>query len=331
MIFLYQTSFHSSQRCNLQPVFSDRHLPIYYTIDQCLKLHIPLTRFSLNNVYNYRKNDLDQSVVVELPINPATGEALIFTPKRWLRYSPWINYDDYFKNHCPKDELVNPDQHVERVNVLQFNIKNYGIVDSYIREKERTIEDCKNDPLFTQIPVLSAKRKFEEIQKLATGKEDGADWRYEDLVSELFSSLLYPHLDFAQSQSRTDSGRHIRDLIFYNNRDVDFLNDIYNDYGNRQLVFEMKNVKKIERDHINQLNRYLQDNIGNFGVFITRNPLPREMFQNTIDLWSAHRKCIIAITDEDLKLMVNVYETHQRAPVEVLKKKHIEFQRACPT
>ena len=96
-------------------------------------------------------------------------------------------------------------------------------------------EDCKNDPLFSQIPVLSAKRKLMELLKLKTGKEDGADWRYEDLSAELLSSLFYPHLDFAQTQSRTDSGRHIRDLIFYNNRDIDFLDEIFTEYKNRQL------------------------------------------------------------------------------------------------
>jgi len=93
----------------------------------------------------------------------------------------------------------------------------------------------------------------------------------------------------------------------------------------------MKNVKKIERDHINQLNRYLQNNIGRFGIFLTRNPLPKAMFTNTIDLWSSQRKCIITITDEDLKLMVDVYESKQRAPIEVLKKKYVEFRRSCPS
>jgi hypothetical protein len=167
--------------------------------------------------------------------------------------------------------------------------------------------------------------------KLSTGKEDGADMQYEDLSADLLASLFYPHLDFAKTQSRTDSGRHIRDLIFYNNRDVDFLDEIFTEYDNRQLVVEMKNVKKIERDHVNQLNRYLQNNIGRFGIFLTRNPLPKAMFTNTINLWSSQRKCIITITDEDLKLMVDVYESKQRAPIEVLKKKYIEFRRACPS
>ena len=109
------------------------------------------------------------------------------------------------------------------------------------------------------------------------------------------------------------------------------MDEIFEEYGNRQLIIEMKNVAKIEREHINQLNRYLQDGLGNFGIFLTRHSLPKAMFKNTVDLWSSQRKCIITITDEDLRLMVDVYESKQRMPIEVLKKKYIEFRRSCPS
>lgn len=304
---------------------------IDYTIEQCGILGIPLEKVIINSFYNSKTNSIEKTHEVSLPINPLTKEPLIFTPKRWLRFTPWLNFDDYFKDYCPKDKIFKEGEIEDKVKVLMFNRDNYGAIEEYIKSKVKSAQDCKNDPLFSQIPVLSAKRKLEEILKLPTGKEDGADWRYEDLCSDLLSSMLYPHLDFAQTQSRTESGRHIRDLIFYNNRDIDFLADIHKDYGNSQLVIEMKNVASIDRDHINQLNRYLQSGIGNFGIFLTRKPLSKAMFGNTIDLWSSQRKCIISITDEDLRLMVDVYESKQRNPIDVLKKKYIEFRRSCPS
>ena len=304
---------------------------IDYTIEQCELLQIPIEGVFLDSIYNYKNNDLDTNQKVYLPVNPINKEPVIFTPKRWLRFNPWINFEDYFQAYCPRDEIFNPDEPQERVKVLNYNREHYGTVQGYIEYKTRNIDDCTNDPLFSQIPTLSAKRKFNQLVKLPTGKEDGADLKYEELSASLLSSLFYPHLDFAQTQSRTESGRHIRDLIFYNNRDVDFLDEIFSDYGNRQLVVEMKNVKAIERDHINQLNRYLQSGFGSFGIFLTRHELPKAMYLNTIDLWSSQRKCIIAITDEDLRLMVQVYESKQRAPIEVLKKKYIEFRRSCPS
>ncbi|MBU2731657.1 hypothetical protein HF641_02440 [Acidithiobacillus ferridurans] len=304
---------------------------IDYTIEQCESLRIPVEGVILDSIYNYKSNALDLNQKVYLPVNPINKEPIIFTPKRWLRLNPWINFEDYFQSYCPRDEIFNPDEPQERVKVLNYNREHYGAVQGYIEYKTRNIDDCTNDPLFSQIPTLSAKRKLDQLIKLPTGKENGADLKYEDLSASLLSSLFYPHLDFAQTQSRTESGRHIRDLVFYNNRDVDFLDEIFSEYGNRQLVVEMKNVKAIERDHVNQLNRYLQSGFGSFGVFLTRHELPKAIYQNTIDLWSSQRKCIIALTDEDLKLMVQVCESKQRVPIEVLKKKYIEFRRSCPS
>ena len=304
---------------------------IDFTIQQCEQLGIPIDKAVVSGVYDYRKNSFILDQEITLPVNPETKEPLIFVPKRWLKFSPWINFEDYFKDYCPRDEIFNPGEPEERVKVLNFNRDNYGIIQEYIKIKERTQDDCKNDPLFKQIPVLSAKRKLGEIQKLPTGKTNGADIQYENYICQLLASLFYPDLDFAAEQSRTESGRLIRDLIFYNNRSIDFLQEIYQDYGNRQLVFELKNVKTIEREHISQLNRYLDSGLGKFGVIVTRNPLSKAMFGNIIDLWSGQRRCIITLTDEDISLMVNIFESKQRSPIDVLKKKYVEFRRACPS
>lgn len=302
---------------------------IDFTIDQCARLGIPTTACVVNNVYDYRSNNF-KTGQFNLPVNPIDQTPLLFVPKRWLRFTPWLNYDDYFENHCPQDDIAHAAQVLERVEVLNFNRDHYGIVGGYVRTKERTFEDCHNDPLFSQLPILSAKRKLVELKKLPSGKDDNADKRYEDVLGQLLPSLLYPHLDFAQSQARTDSGVTIRDLIFYNTRSTPFLAEMMDDYGSRQITFEMKNVKSIVREHVDQLNRYLADELGRFGVFVTRNPLKRAEFQRTIDLWSGQRKAVVALTDSDIEQMVEVFESRQRAPLDVINKKYVEFRRACP-
>ncbi len=57
----------------------------------------------------------------------------------------------------------------------------------------------KNDPLFKQIPVISAKKCLNQIVKLPLGKTDNADKKFESNCTKLFASLLHPHLDFAQA------------------------------------------------------------------------------------------------------------------------------------
>lgn len=109
------------------------------------------------------------------------------------------------------------------------------------------------------------------------------------------------------------------------------MKEIYDEYSCKQIVMELKNVKKLESDHVDQLNRYLSDQFGKFGVIITRNPVAPSVEKNIIDLWSGQRKCILVLTDEDLKMMTGVFESKQRDPVEVLKKKYVEFVRKCPS
>lgn len=301
-----------------------------FTIEQCEKYGIPIEKVVLQNIYNPKKYSFETEETY-LPINPIAKTPILFVPKRWLKHIPWINTDDYFENYYIENIHKGDDELPDKVKLLEFNRHNYDIVKAYTAIKERQYEHCKNDPLFSQIPITSAKRKFSTIKKLPTGKDDNADRKYEDNICQLLASLLYPHLDFAQEQSRTDSGVLIRDLIFYNNTSTDFLKDIYESYDCKQIVCELKNVKEISREHIFQLNRYLNDQFGKFGIIITRNRPPQKIFKNTIDLWSGQRRCILILDDSDLQMMTQVFISKQRNPIEVINKKYIEFIRACPS
>lgn len=303
---------------------------IDFTIQQCEQLGIPTLPSEISHLYDSRKNVFEKARNILLPTNPSNGNPLLFVPKRWLRFVPWISYDDYFEKYCPQDEISHKPEELTRVAVLNYNRDHYNMIETYVKAKERTFEDCYNDPLFAQIPITSAKQKFSAIKKLPTGKSDGVDKQYEDLMGQLLPSLLYPQLDFAQEQARTDSGVSIRDLIFYNTSSTPFLKDIFNTYGSRQITLEMKNVAAIERQHVDQLNRYLADELGKFGIFITRQPLKNAEFKRTIDLWSGQRKAIVTLTDVDIALMVELFESKQRNPIDVIVKKYGEFRARCP-
>jgi len=300
---------------------------IDYTIHACKKHNIPLSKSGIT-VYDGKTNSLVQEDV-ELPQNPQNRRPVILVPRHWLRYIPWINYDDYFAGtFVPTNQST--DATKSRVEILIYNRQNYDCVQGYTQIKERQQADCKNDPLFKAIPVTSVMRKLDAIKKLPTGKDDNADKNYENWACPLMASLLYPELDFADTQSRTESGVSIRDLIFYNNRSYPFLQDIYDKFECRQIVVELKNVKALEREHINQLNRYLNDQFGKFGIILTRHEPDKQILKNTIDLWAGQRKCILILTDDDLGLMCQVFKSKQRFPLEVIQKKFVEFTRACP-
>jgi hypothetical protein len=102
---------------------------IDFTIDQCESLKIPLADCQIPSLYNLDKYDFDENVTLKLPIHPQTGDPIILVPKRWLRFAPWISFDEYFKAYCPMDEVFNPGEDVTRVKVLNYNRDNYGVVE----------------------------------------------------------------------------------------------------------------------------------------------------------------------------------------------------------
>src|SRR3546814_18517619 len=77
---------------------------------------------------------------------------------------------------------------------------------------------CRPDPLFQPLGLPTLRKKIGELRKVPSGKVDGADKNYESLAFDLLSSLLYPELEFAESQVRTVQGVHIRDVIFSKDR-----------------------------------------------------------------------------------------------------------------
>lgn len=310
--------------CNLLKSFL-----IDYTIQQCRRHGIPINAVPVPAIYNYRQNKLLSETAVTLPTNPDTNKPIILVPKRWLRFRPWLDFSEYIAQYFPKETLTA--QANDRISILTYNRQNYGAIRDYVAVKERTAEDCKNDPLFSQIPVASAKKSLAVIKGIPTGCKDDHDKQYERELSRLLASALYPQLDFAKSQARTESGVLIRDLLFYNNRAHPFLAELFEKYECRQLVMEMKNVNELGSEHINQLNRYMTEQFGKFGVILTRRAPPSKVLRNTVDLWAGQRRCILILTDYDLELLVTLYESKQRDPIDVLKMKYAEFNRSCPS
>ena len=61
-------------------------------------------------------------------MNEESKQPILFVPKRWLRYRPWLNYDDYFNNYLIKDIEKEYDGTKNRIEVLKYNRENFGMV-----------------------------------------------------------------------------------------------------------------------------------------------------------------------------------------------------------
>jgi hypothetical protein len=257
---------------------------------------------------------------------------VLLAPLDLLRHLPWINYPDYYKStfsHLVL-EAGRTRSAIPKPQVLAYNRANYEIVRGYVTGREGQSDACSPDPLFTPLKLDTLRRKATQLQVLPTGRDGGADKKFEALAYDLLSSLLYPELDLAKSQVRTISGAHIRDIIFHNDGKTPFLRDLRDLYSARQIIFELKNVSSLDSENVNQLYRYLDDeDMGKYGILLARTPPPRSVQRNIIDLHSSKRNAIICLDDSDIHLMVQMLDSGRR-PIDVLRKKHVEFTRQLP-
>lgn len=303
---------------------------IDYTREHASNCGIPMRRFALDSVWDWERN-IWKSELTELPYNPIDESPILLAPLELLRHLPWINYEDYYRSAYSRVVLppTRASQRRPKTAVLDYNRRNFVSVERYIEQKEREAPACQPDPLFRPLGLPTLRKKIADLQKLPTGRDAGADKKFENLAYDVLASLLYPELEFAESQVRTVSGAHIRDIIFYNDGKNAFLKDLRERFAARQLVFELKNVASLTGEHVNQLYRYLDAEFGNIGFLVTRRPLPRAVKRNVVDLHSSKRCVVIALDESDLQLMVNLLDSGRR-PIEAVKKKYVEFTRWLP-
>ncbi|MGN5734991.1 hypothetical protein [Arthrobacter psychrochitiniphilus] len=301
-----------------------------FTERRCEDYGIPTLKYRLTTWDADRREW--SHVDANLPYNPTDGSPVLLVPLDMLRRLPWINYGDYYRStYAP---LVLPPGRatsaIAKKEVIAYNHAHFDIVRGYVAEREKNAAACGPDPIFVPLMLSTIKKKVVALAALPTGREGGADKKFEDLTFDLLSSLLYPELDLAAAQVRTASGAHIRDVIFHNDGKTPFLNDLRDLYGARQAVFELKNVAALETEHVNQLHRYLDnEDMGRFGILVVRTAARASVQRNIVDLHSSKRAAIICLDDSDLNLMVNLLDSGRR-PIEALRKKYVEFTRRLP-
>ena len=306
-----------------------REFFVRYTEQQAKAHGVPTLRFRIPEVWDPDKLRWRTGLTAELPYHPDTEAQLLFAPLDLLRHLPWINYPDYYKSYFSRHVLpAKPLKgQVPKSDVLAHNRANYANVERYVHEREQAAALAQPDPLFEPLALSTLTGKIRRLGKLAPGIAGARE--FETIVDDILSTALYPELEFADSQVRTLSGAHLRDLIFYNDGKTTWTKDVRDTYEAKQLVFELKNVKTLETEHVNQLYRYLDSDFGRFGVLVTRNEPPRAVRQNIVDLHSSKRVTIICLTDVDLTLMLRMLEARRR-PIDVIKKKYVEFMRSLP-
>ena len=90
-----------------------------------------------------------------------------------------------------------------------------------------------------------------------------------------------------------------------------------------QVVFEVKNVRSLRGEHINQMASYLGPG-GDFGIIVSRTPPSREILARTVRVLRNFDKVILVLSDEDIGAMVNLRE-RKEDPSETIKLKYLDL------
>jgi DNA-binding NarL/FixJ family response regulator len=166
-----------------------------------------------------------------------------------------------------------------------------------------------------------ARSALEHLRGLETGKRYTA---YEQDVCLILSTVLHPHLTNPRSQSRTIRGSRRRDILFSNYSSHPFWQRVSQRHDAMQIVFEVKNVKRMYVRYVDQVASYLTPGLGRLGFLVSRIAAGESMVQRAVDVLQAERKVILFLCDDDLGKMLGLKETGDD-PTELIKQRYDTF------
>lgn len=298
---------------------------VEYTQQQAELWDIPITRdVPLEHYFDFESWNWTDGYF-DLPVNPLSGRAILLVPRRIVRQLPWINYKDYI--HTSFRAFLRARQRREapahRGRERQPKIPGKGVVINITREQVELIDEYvsqkeRDAPLATPKLTSDPESKLREtelgesfissLQTLPSGQKAATD--YHKRVFQILNFLFEPELTDGKMEVRTHLGTERRDIIYANESEQTFLKFVRDTYSSLLMVFEIKNAKTLELDHLNQTANYLGTNLGMFGFIVTRNEpcenillKSRAIYNNTP---GEPRKTILILTDADLIEMIRM-------------------------
>ncbi|XPV70550.1 MAG: TIR domain-containing protein [Halarcobacter sp.] len=176
------------------------------------------------------------------------------------------------------------------------------------------IKEYFNKKTFTKKQKIKLiDKELENIQKLIKrldecpeGKEG---WKiYEDICVDILNYLFVPPLGKPKIQSRRESGIDIRDAIYPNRNSNENWKFIRDDYDAKYIVFEFKNYSKngseIDKSVLLQIDDYLKQTIGRFGIICSKKLPNQSGIEKRKDIFIEKNKLIIFLNNEHLREML---------------------------
>ncbi|VVQ36731.1 P-loop ATPase, Sll1717 family [Pseudomonas fluorescens] len=170
----------------------------------------------------------------------------------------------------------------------------------------------KNEGILEDLPDAFNRDEYkgalqETLENLRTlPKGHSGAKEFEEIVGNIIKLCFFRSLTNVQPRERDIEGTIIRDWVASNRAPDGFWEVIRNKYGSTQIVWECKNYDTLKADDFHQLNYYLNDTFGRFGIIAFRGEEIRANYYRHISNIVNRNKSgiVIVLTQKDLEVFL---------------------------
>jgi len=147
------------------------------------------------------------------------------------------------------------------------------------------------------------KSALNTIRGIPLGKDGASD--FEDIVGEVIKLCFYRSLTNIQAEERMSNGSCIRDWVVSNRAADGFWEVVRNKYGATQVVWECKNYEELNASDFHQIEYYLSDTFGRFGIIVFRGIIKSSYFNHISNIANKNnRGLVLLLTQKDLEVFL---------------------------
>jgi hypothetical protein len=166
-----------------------------------------------------------------------------------------------------------------------------------------------------------ARSALKHLRGLETGRQYAA---YEKDVCLILATVFHPHLTDPRPQARTLGGGRRRDILFSNYSSHPFWQRVSQRHDATLIVFEVKNVKRLDVRYVDQVAAYLTPRPDRLGFLVSRTLAKESMIQHAVEVFKTERKVILFLCDNDLEEMLKLKERGDE-PTELVMQRYDNF------
>lgn len=170
----------------------------------------------------------------------------------------------------------------------------------------------KNEGILEDLPEsfqldeykMTLEDTLKQLQAIPLGMSGSNE--FEEVVGQVIKLCFFRALTNVQPSERSLDGTTIRDWVASNRASGGFWEMVRNKYGATQVVWECKNYETLKSDDFHQLQYYLNDNFGRFGIIVFRGDEVKSSYLRHIANIANRNQAglVLILTQKDLEVFL---------------------------